>query len=164
MAENPKKPATEDELQALWHKCDVLVEESTSHATHHREQGAVLLRWVVTTCLTLNVGALVATMNAVDFNMRSRFYAGIWFLGGTLLALIASATLASAFLKIAANSSLIAAETKIALRQKNFERLNALNAAGFKSAEARGGVAVFLSMLTVLAFLIGAFIMIEGAP
>jgi len=152
------------QVERIWTKCEVAIEEATRESLHHREQGAVLLRWSITTCLTLNVGALVAAMNATEFDARSRFWSGIWFLGGALISLVVSAILASSFLKIANRMGAVAKDLKIALKLRDLEKIDGLDALKIREGETLGGFAFFLSIFAVIAFLVGASIMIEGAP
>ncbi|MEG9269257.1 hypothetical protein [Qipengyuania sp. Mu-71] len=149
--------------EIIWQKCEVLIEEAANQGSHFREQGAVLLRWSVTTCLTINAGALVASLNAIEFDPQSRLWSGIWLLIGALLALIVSAILASAFLKIAHTKSLLAKDIKLALRLRDLEKLETLDATKIRDGEALGGFGFLLSVLSVISFVIGAGIMIEGA-
>lgn len=154
----------EAQVERIWQKCEVAIEDATSHALHHREQGAVLLRWSITTCLTLNVGALVAALNATEFDARSRFWSGIWFLGGALISLVVSAILASSFLRIANRTSAVAKDLKIALKLRDLQMIDDLDASKIREGETLGGFAFFLSTFSVIAFVVGASIMIEGAP
>lgn len=150
-------------VERIWKKCEVLIEEATSESAHEREQGSILLRWSVTTCLTINVGALVATLNASRFDPTSRLWAGVWFLGGALIALSVSTILASAFLKMAHSKSRIVKDIKLAMKLNDVLKLEDIDAGKIKGAEAMGGIAIFLSIISVIAFVVGAGIMIDGA-
>lgn len=152
------------QLNNIWRKCEIVIEEASSHAAYYREQGAALLKWSITTCLTINAGGLVATMNASSFDPRSRLWSGVWFLFGTLVALLVSAILALAFLRVARIHSEVAKDAKVALRTNDPQIIMAIDTSQIEKGEMLGGIGFFLSILSVVAFVVGALIMVEGSP
>ena len=152
-----------NQLETLKSRYIMLAEHHTEEGKLMHEQGNALFKWAVTACMTLNAGALLATINATKINSHSQIWAGIWFLSGVVCSVILAGILAAIFKKAGQESIDYALALKEFARSGDDSELKKLADDDDESVSTFGGMAILGLILTLLFFVVGSAILIEGA-
>ncbi len=153
----------EKEIEQLKVRCGLVADAAERQGNLFQEQWSVLIRWCATTCLTLNAGGLVATLSAGEIDQLSQIWAGVWFLGGTIVSVMMAGVLAVTFNRIGISHHKHAVALRTFQASGDLELSRDLDTSEQNGPSTLGGFAIFCLLITLVVFTVGCGILIEGA-